>query len=96
MMNINKKNNFNKIVALSYFIAFLNFVLGPLRFIFLSQGNDMPISDILIVNSIIAILWLIIVIYAFVMYRFKALLALIGAPIALFWPGMFIFFAKLN
>jgi hypothetical protein len=80
----------------AYAIAFFNFAIGPIRFVFLAQGNDMPGEKMLGQCTIVALVWIAIVSGALVVYRAQALRILVGAPIALFWPGIWVVFGGLN
>jgi len=95
-MRLPRITGFRLTLFLTYAVALFGFAIGPLRFAWVARGNDMPSSGMLVQCSMVALVWIALAIYATFAYRVRALWILLGAPLALYWPGMFFVLSGLD
>lgn len=78
------------LVVTSFLIAAIGFWIGPGRFLAFAGPNEVPSSDIISYCIWTAWIWTLVVIIAILVYQWRALVALLGAPFVLFWPYVWI------
>jgi len=78
------------LVLSSFLIAAVGFWIGPGRFLAFGGPGDIPSPDIISYCTWIAWFWALFAVTAILIYQWRGLPALLGAPFVLFWPYVWI------
>lgn len=78
------------LVVSSFLIAAIGFWIGPGRYFLFAGPYDVPSRVIVSYCTWTAWLWALFALTALLVYRWRAVPVLLGAPFVLFWPFMWI------
>ena len=77
-------------ICASAVIAAVGFWVGPGRWLAYGGGNSLPDPETLRLCTYLAVAWLLVFLGAVPVYRLRSLWLLPLAPVATFWPVMFL------